>query len=47
MDVGVYLEAGLLERLMAEAADEPGVLPLLQETIVLLWSEMQHRLLTS
>jgi WD40 repeat protein len=44
-DVGVYLEAGLLERLVADAADEPGVLPLLQETMVLLWGEMQRRLL--
>jgi energy-coupling factor transporter ATP-binding protein EcfA2 len=44
-DVGVYLEAGLLERLLADAADEPGVLPLVQETMVLLWGEMQRRLL--
>ena len=45
-DVGVYLEAGLLERLLADAAAEPGVLPLLQETMVLLWGNMQRRLLT-
>lgn len=44
-DVGVHLQAGLLERLVADAADEPGVLPMLQETLVLLWGEMKHRLL--
>ncbi len=44
-DVGVHLEAGLLERLLADAADEPGVLPMLQETLVLLWGEKQRRLL--
>lgn len=44
-DAGVYLEAGLLERLVGDAANEPGVLPLLQETMVLLWSAMQRRLL--
>lgn len=38
-DVGVRLEGGLLERLLADAADEPGALPLLQETMVLLWEE--------
>lgn len=45
-DVGVHLEAGLLERLLADAADEPGVLPMLQETLVLLWGEKQRRLLS-
>lgn len=44
-DVSVYLEAGLLERLLADAADEPGALPLVQETMVLLWEDMQRRLL--
>jgi formylglycine-generating enzyme required for sulfatase activity len=44
-DVGVHLEASLLERLLADAADEPGVLPLVQETMVLLWGDMQRRLL--
>jgi WD40 repeat protein len=44
-EVGVYLEAGLLERLLSDAADEPGVLPLLQETMVLLWDRMERRLL--
>jgi WD40 repeat protein len=44
-DAGVYLEAGLLERLLADAADEPGALPLIQETMVLLWGKMERRLL--
>jgi WD40 repeat protein len=44
-DVGVYLEASLLERLLADAADEPGVLPLVQETMVLLWDKLARRLL--
>lgn len=39
-DCGVTLEAGLLERLMADASDEPGVLPLVQETMRLLWAKM-------
>ena len=45
-DVGVYPEAGLVERLLADAADEPGVLPLVQETMVRLWGKMQRRVLT-
>src|SRR5207249_1183522 len=44
--VGVYLESGLVERLLADAADEPGSLPLLQETLVLLWDHMAGRALT-
>jgi WD40 repeat protein len=44
--VGVYLEPGLLDRLLADAADEPGVLPLLQETMRQLWSQRRRRLLT-
>jgi formylglycine-generating enzyme required for sulfatase activity len=44
--VGVYLEGGLVERLVADAAGEPGVLPLVQETLVQLWERRQHRLLT-
>lgn len=45
-DVGVRLERGLVERLLADAADEPGALPLMQETMVLLWDEMQRRVLS-
>ncbi len=44
--VGVRIESGLVERLLADAADEPGSLPLIQETLVLLWDRMPHRLLT-
>jgi WD40 repeat protein len=47
LDVGVHLEPGLTERLLADAADEPGALPLVQETMVLLWEERRRRLLTS
>jgi len=43
---GVYIEDGLVERLLADAADEPGALPMLQESLVLLWSKMSGRLLT-
>jgi formylglycine-generating enzyme required for sulfatase activity len=43
--VGVRLDPTLLERLRADAADEPGVLPLLQETMVLLWERRQRRLI--
>jgi WD40 repeat protein len=45
-DVGVHLDRGLTERLLADAADEPGALPLVQETMVLLWQDRAHRLLT-
>lgn len=41
----VYFEPGLVERLLADAADAPGVLPLLQETLVALWARRRHRLL--
>src|SRR5262249_26258225 len=43
-DVGVFVEAALVERLVADAGDEPGVLPLLQETLVLLWEHLERRL---
>ncbi len=41
--VGVYLEPALVERLIADAANERGVLPLLQETLVQLWALIEHR----
>jgi signal transduction histidine kinase len=44
-DVGVELEAGLLDRLLADAADEPGALPLIQETMTVLWAEMRGHVL--
>jgi WD40 repeat protein len=42
----VYFEAGLIDRLLADAAGEPGVLPLLQETLVQLWGRRRERLVT-
>jgi hypothetical protein len=36
-DIGVLLEPELVERLLADAGDEPGVLPFVQETLVVLW----------
>lgn len=45
--VGVYLEPALVERLLADAAGEQGVLPLLQETLRLLWDQLLgYRLIT-
>ncbi|HEX3758836.1 MAG TPA: hypothetical protein VHW23_09030, partial [Kofleriaceae bacterium] len=44
--VEVYFEAGLIDRLLSDAAGEPGVLPLLQQTLVLLWDRLHHRLVT-
>ncbi len=44
-NVGVKLEESLVGRLLADAADEPGVLPLLQETMRLLWEEMEGRVI--
>ncbi|MFO0573183.1 MAG: hypothetical protein U1A78_04225 [Polyangia bacterium] len=43
---GVTLESALLERLLADAAEEPGALPLLQEALVLLWQRRSGRRLT-
>ena len=44
-DAGVQIEPSLVERLLADAANEPGVLPLLQETMRLLWDDMEGRML--
>src|SRR5262249_25572955 len=43
--VGVHVEARLCDRLVADAADEPGALPLVQETLRLLWDWRRQRLL--
>jgi formylglycine-generating enzyme required for sulfatase activity len=43
---GAQLEPGLVERLVADAANQPGPLPLLQETLRQLWAERQQRYLT-
>ena len=37
-DVGVAIEPPLVERLLADAGSEPGVLPFVQETLVMLWA---------
>lgn len=44
-DVGVYFEPELVERLLADAASEPGILPLLQATLIQLWDRRRLRLL--
>lgn len=43
--VGVFVETALVERLVADAADEPGVLPLVQETLAVLWEGLEWRFL--
>jgi WD40 repeat protein len=40
---GVQIEPRLLERLVNDAASEPGSLPLVQETLVLLWGSLRRR----
>lgn len=42
---GVFIESALVERLLAHAVGEPGVLPLVQETLVLLWEKIERRFL--
>ncbi len=44
-DAGVYVEAALVERLIADAAGEPGVLPFMQETLTLLWEHLERHFL--
>lgn len=46
MEVSVHLETDLVERLLGDAANEPGVLSLVQETLVLLWDQMHDRSLS-
>ena len=45
--VGLRLEAGLAERIVADVEGEPGSLPLLQYTLDLLWQRREGRLLTA
>jgi WD40 repeat protein len=42
-DVGVFVESTLVERLVADGGGEPGTLPLVQETLVLLWEHVKRR----
>jgi len=44
-EVQVFVEPALVERLVADAADEPGMLPFVQETLVLLWQKLERRYL--
>ena len=43
--VEVYVDPVLVERLVVDAKGEPGVLPLIQETLVLLWEKLERRFL--
>jgi formylglycine-generating enzyme required for sulfatase activity len=43
--VGVYVESALVERLVADARGEPGILPFVQETMILLWDKVERRYL--
>ncbi|MBI5652159.1 MAG: TIR domain-containing protein [Chloroflexi bacterium] len=43
--VHVFIEPALIERLMADAGDEPGIMPFVQETLVLLWEHLDHNYL--
>ena len=45
MWVDVHVEARLCDRLVTGAAAEPGVLPLMQETLRMLWDKRRHRYL--
>jgi len=44
--VGVTVEPELIERLVGDAASEPGILPLLQEALVQLWDARADQTLT-
>jgi len=41
--IGVEIDDALVERLVADGAGEPGLLPMLQETLQLLWTRMIRR----
>lgn len=42
----VHMEVSLVEGIIAEAANEPGVLPLVQETMQLLWERTEHHFIS-
>jgi Novel STAND NTPase 1 len=44
-DVGVHIEESLVNQLLNDASDEPGALPLMQETMRLLWDEIERHTL--
>jgi len=43
--LGVYIESALVERVVINAAGQPGVLPFVQELLVLLWEHIERRFL--
>jgi len=43
--VNVHIESALLHAIVHDAAGQPGSLPLIQETMVLLWGELRRRYL--
>jgi WD40 repeat protein len=45
LNCDVVIEPALVDRLIVDTAQEPGVLPLLQETMVRLWNEVRHNFL--
>ncbi|HEX3477143.1 MAG TPA: CHAT domain-containing protein, partial [Kofleriaceae bacterium] len=45
-DVGVEVEPELVERLIADTGSEPGILPLLQETLVQVWDKRAEQTVT-
>ena len=44
--VGVYIQDELVERLLNDAGDDPGILPFVQETMRSLWARMEAREIT-
>src|SRR5262249_42569572 len=44
--VGLQLEAGLADRMLADVGQEPGALPLLEDTLDLVWQRSQGNTLT-
>lgn len=44
-EVGVHIETALVERLTEDADRQPGSLPFVQETLVLLWDRIEYRFL--
>jgi len=43
--VGVYVESSLVDKLIEDSDKQPGSLPFLQETLVLLWERLEYRFL--
>ncbi|MBV9355635.1 MAG: TIR domain-containing protein [Chloroflexi bacterium] len=43
--VGVHIDDALVERLVRDAGGEPGILPLVQETLLLMWDRLERHYL--